>query len=1768
MLPLISLVITVYNRASYLSAAIESILAQTRGDFELLIWDDGSTDSSPEIAREYARRDSRVRVVVGEHVGRGLALKAAVAQTTAPYLGWVDSDDLLAPTALAETAAVLAKNPDIDWVYTDYLDIDENNTVISYGYRCLVPYSRAELLNNFMTFHFRLMRREVFDLAGGIDESLETVEDYDLCLRLSEIAKVQHIFQPLYYYRTHRGSISRQRQQEQIKKSHQAVIKAQKRRKLSISSLITTLAASCLPFLGGLSANFAQAQSITPANDDTGTIVNTQNNNIDISGGSLSGDGANLFHSFSQFGLDANQTANFLSQPSIQNILGRVTGSNASLINGLITVTGGNSNLYLINPAGIIFGPNASLNVPGSFTATTANRIGFGDNWLNISGENNYATLLGNPNSFAFDTSIAGTIINEGNLAVTTGNNLTLLGGTVVSTGELSAPNAKIIVASIPGTSLVRFSIPGNPLSLEVQPLLTTSNLSANSLPQLLTGGGGNATKLIVNSNGEVELTGSGLQIKDGDVVVQKLNTDTATIAANNNLILPESQLATTGNLNLIAENTVKVRDSVTNPFSATSGGNLYIQGKQGIDVLALNSLQKTPFVSGGNLTFVSDGNISLDAYFASGGNFSIFNSQGNAQNFISLYDPIISSDKDVTFGTYNGPALKVESRGSITINGDVTITSPDFNINANCNCSDEAKTLGQRSALILRAGLSQLIEPFSDIIPNLDTTQGPSSPGNVNVTGNIQTSSYGGPVIISATGDINLANIDASVNSGLGNVFNTAGKVELIAGGNIKTGDISTASTWNDNTATGGSIVLEAGGNVTTGIIISSGLTPNTGNAIGGAINIKASGNIQTSAIDSSAITANNINTEFFDQFSDATAGSVTLNSTGGFVKTGIISGFAKTYFGGASTGSTVNITATDNIEVSAIDSFANSNIYFETNNPTRFTLKRNLDNAIGGQITLNAGKDIQTGLINSFATTQNIAQAQGGLIDLTASNNITTTNIDSFATANSGTATAGGINLKAGNQINTNAVIASADSQQTATGGAINLKSVNSLTTGRISTATNSASPNSAFSGAVTLETTQIGSNITFDSINTSANNLLLTGTAVGGEVKVLANGTVRGLDIISTANQTTNDTIVTTGANSSGITQSGAVTIQHDGGFNNVNFIVGDSTINGLKGNITAGNSQINTTSSVNSFPVLPNGGIASGTPSNISIISINTPPTLTTGNTQLPTIEENKSVTFTFGDLLTSTGDVNLDNRSVILDAITTGTLTLQDGTPVTANTTLSANTILVYTPLANTSGNITAFSIKASDNVSFSAPQPITINITPFTPPDTSPKIPDNLPNPEELQKTTTQLPTGGITPSGLTLDTTVAEIETKFTNQFQQYLGLSTKAEIRNLDEGKEILQKINKATGANPALIYINFEPDSPASTNINQSPSDRLELVLVTAKGKPTRKVLNVTRSQVLKIAQTFKIRVTDPALRNDYQDAAKQLNEWLITPLESELQIQKIDNLTFILDSGLRSLPLAALYDGQKYLVERYSVGLMPSLSLSDTEYVDIKKAEVLGMGASKFSNQKPLPAVPIELATITPRLWQGRSFVNQFFTLKNLQAQRQQIPYGIIHLATHGEFKPGKPNQSYIQLWDSQLTMDRLRELGWNNPPVQLVVLSACRTAVGDEEAELGFAGFAIQAGAKSALASLWYVSDEGTLGLMSEFYEQLRTAPIKAEAVRRTQVAMLKGQVRLEDGKLKTSVVNINLPPELQKLGNKNLQHPYFWSAFTLIGNPW
>jgi filamentous hemagglutinin family protein len=331
---------------------------------------------------------------------------------------------------------------------------------------------------------------------------------------------------------------------------------------------------------------------ITSTPNDTGTIINQNNNTFDIQGGRQTGN--NLFHSFDKFGLNQGEIVNFMTNPSIQNILGRVTGGDASVINGIIQVSGANSNLYLINPAGIIFGNHASLNLPAAFTATTANGIQFGDKWFNAFGANDYGNLIGNPGAFAFTQQ--GSILNSGNLSVNPGQSLTLTGGTVINIGTISASGGNITIAAIPGERLVKISQAGSLLSLEL-PIETKTAINPQaftplSLPQLLTGGKFNGATTVSASNGQVLLTGSEVTVAD--------NPGTTVVSGNVNV---SGQIG--GNINILGDKVALVKATI-NANGINGGGNILIGGDyQG----------KGPLPNANEIYINRDSHISADAY-------------------------------------------------------------------------------------------------------------------------------------------------------------------------------------------------------------------------------------------------------------------------------------------------------------------------------------------------------------------------------------------------------------------------------------------------------------------------------------------------------------------------------------------------------------------------------------------------------------------------------------------------------------------------------------------------------------------------------------------------------------------------------------------------------------------------------------------------------------------------------------------------------------------------------------------------------------------------------------------------------------------------------------------------------------------------------------------------------------------------------------------------------------------------------------------------
>ena len=297
------------------------------------------------------------------------------------------------------------------------------------------------------------------------------------------------------------------------------------------------------PFMTG---GVAWAQSIVPTND-LGTQVNSATTNpqqLNITGGTQVD--ANLYHSFQQFGLNQGQIANFLSNPSIQNILGRVVGGSPSVINGLIQVTGGNSNLYLLNPAGIIFGSNASLNVPAAFTATTASGIQVGNGWFGVNTSvDAIKNLSGNPQAFGFAANTSSSssstpqgapVINAGNLTVNQGQSITLVGGLVINTGTIASPSGKVTIAAVPDGKYVKITPEGSLLSLELpiaaQQELAQRSILGSDLPKLLTGSSElrNITGLNVDSSGNVLVANNpipstaGTAIASGNLDVSSTN--------------------------------------------------------------------------------------------------------------------------------------------------------------------------------------------------------------------------------------------------------------------------------------------------------------------------------------------------------------------------------------------------------------------------------------------------------------------------------------------------------------------------------------------------------------------------------------------------------------------------------------------------------------------------------------------------------------------------------------------------------------------------------------------------------------------------------------------------------------------------------------------------------------------------------------------------------------------------------------------------------------------------------------------------------------------------------------------------------------------------------------------------------------------------------------------------------------------------------------------------------------------------------------------
>ncbi|MEA5508682.1 CHAT domain-containing protein [Crocosphaera sp. UHCC 0190] len=318
-----------------------------------------------------------------------------------------------------------------------------------------------------------------------------------------------------------------------------------------------------------------------------------------------------------------------------------------------------------------------------------------------------------------------------------------------------------------------------------------------------------------------------------------------------------------------------------------------------------------------------------------------------------------------------------------------------------------------------------------------------------------------------------------------------------------------------------------------------------------------------------------------------------------------------------------------------------------------------------------------------------------------------------------------------------------------------------------------------------------------------------------------------------------------------------------------------------------------------------------------------------------------------------------------------------------------------------------------------------------------------------------------------------------------------------------------------------------------------------DRL-VVLTSLPNQPLEVyVTQITQNKLEEIVKKFRYHIVIRSQR-EFFDYGQTLYQWLVKPLVAHLEQSKIKTLVFVPDGVLRNIPMSALYDGQKYLIENYQVALTPGLTLLSPQPLKNQRLNTLFSGLTETFREEgliPLFYVKQELKAVQSQV-PTTVLLNEDFTVNNLRKTLENSYFPIVHLATHGQFS-SQFDKTFLVAWNSFINVLELeRLLKENDPrgnnPIELLILSACETASGDSRAALGLAGFAVRAGARSTLATLWSVNDQASAVIMKQFYSQLSTQnSSKAEALRQAQLAILK---------------------------NPWYKHPFYWSAYILVGN--
>lgn len=382
--------------------------------------------------------------------------------------------------------------------------------------------------------------------------------------------------------------------------------------------------------------------------------------------------------------------------------------------------------------------------------------------------------------------------------------------------------------------------------------------------------------------------------------------------------------------------------------------------------------------------------------------------------------------------------------------------------------------------------------------------------------------------------------------------------------------------------------------------------------------------------------------------------------------------------------------------------------------------------------------------------------------------------------------------------------------------------------------------------------------------------------------------------------------------------------------------------------------------------------------------------------------------------------------------------------------------------------------------------------------------------------------------------------------------EFKQANGQKSEDTIqKNLAEARNVIESLQLAELDNffqeaclQAKAHQIDQIDNKAAVIYPIILKDRLEVILSLPQKALSHYATKLPADRVEGIVDEFKQSLTPLATPQKRLRLSQQIYEWLIRPAANDLASSGIKTLVFVLDGSLRNVPMAALYDGKQYLVQQYSIAISPGLQLLEPRPLIQGKFQVLKGGLSEARQGfSALPAVESELKQISSEV-PGKTLLNQDLTYINVQNQLKATPFPIVHLATHGQFS-SNAKETFILSWDGPINVKQLDKLFRargisDSTPLELLVLSACQTASGDNRAALGLAGVAVRSGARSTLATLWSVKDEATAALMTQFYRELSQPGVtKAEALQRSQLSLLR---------------------------DRRFQNPLYWAPFVLVGN--